>query len=109
MPPRPYPRGLQPEKRAYRPYKGSLPLAPALIYLSHYCLREVRSMAKKAAPPTKSDVKLVQVNAHINSALARRLWVKLAVDGITYRDWLEARILEYAPRLRLPPELAEDT
>jgi len=43
-----------------------------------------------------------QVNAHIDSGLARRLRVKLAREGITYRDWLEARIREYAPRVRLP-------
>ncbi len=46
--------------------------------------------------------KRVQVNAHIDPALARRLRVRLARDEITYRDWLEARIREYAPRVRLP-------
>ena len=46
--------------------------------------------------------KSAQLNAHVGPVLARRLRIKLARDGINYKDWLIARIQEYAPRVRLP-------
>ena len=62
-------------------------------------------MARKVKPSNIVPEGPVQVNAHIDPVLAQHLRIKLAIDGITYREWLEARIREYAPRLRLPPEL----
>ena len=56
----------------------------------------------KQSRPHLDRQERVQVNAHIDPVLARRLRVKLALEGITYRDWLEARIREYAHRVRLP-------
>ncbi len=58
-------------------------------------------MPKQSRPYLDRQTR-VQVNAHIDPVLARRLRVKLALEGITYRDWLEAQIREYAPRVRLP-------
>ncbi len=46
--------------------------------------------------------KRVQFNVNIDPVLLRRLRVKLAREGLTYRAWLEARIREDAPRVRLP-------
>ncbi len=56
----------------------------------------------KQSRPHLDRQERAQVNAHIDPVLARRLRVRLARDGVTYRDWLEARIREYAPRVHLP-------
>lgn len=63
-------------------------------------------MAKKSKPDNPTNG-LVQVNAHIDPVLARRLRVRLAVDGLTYKEWLEARIREYTKRLYLPDHMQE--
>jgi predicted DNA binding CopG/RHH family protein len=41
-----------------------------------------------------------QLNTRVLQSLAHRLRVKLAMDGMTYQEWLEARIREYAPPVR---------